>query len=65
MYQVGILYFSIEELSNRRDSGFFKILCGSTQISLDGVTLDEPGVVIPDQLIRIHPATIRSTHIKN
>ena len=59
VYQEGILYFIIEELPNPRDSGLFKILCGSTQIALDAVTLDEPGVVIANELIGLHAATIR------
>ena len=59
VYQEGVLYFIIEELPNPRDSGLFKILCGSTQIALDVVTLDEPGVVIANQLIGLHAATIR------
>jgi hypothetical protein len=59
VYQDGVLYFIIEELPNPRDSGLFKILCGSTQIALDAVTLDEPGVVIANELIGLHAATIR------
>jgi len=59
VYQDGVLYFIIEELPNPRDSGVFKILCGSTQIALDAVTLDEPGVVIANELIGLHAATIR------
>jgi len=59
VYQDGVLYFIIEELPNPRDSGVFKILCGSIQIALDAVTLDEPGVVIANQLIGLHAATIR------
>jgi len=55
VYQEGVLYFIIEELPNPRDSGLFKILCGSNQIALDAVTLDESGVVIANQL-RIGPA---------
>ena len=51
VYQDGVLYFIIEELPNPRDTGVFKILCGSTQIALDAVALDEPGVVIANQLI--------------
>ena len=47
MYQDGVLYFIIEELPNPRNSGFFKILCGSTQIALDAVTLDEPAMLLP------------------
>lgn len=47
VYQDEVLYFIIEELPNPRDSGIFKILCGSAQIALDAVTLDEPGVVLP------------------
>ena len=43
VYQDGVLYFIIEELPNPRDSGIFKILCGSSQIAFDAVTLDEPG----------------------
>jgi hypothetical protein len=58
-YQDGVLYFIIEELPNPRDSGVFKILCGNTQIALDAVTLDEPGVVIANELIGLHAATIR------
>ena len=53
------MYFIIEELSNPRDSGLLKILCGGTQIALDIVTLDEPGVVIANQLIGLYAATIR------
>ena len=59
VYQEGVLYFIIEELPNPRDSGLFKILCGSAEISSDAVTLDEPGVVIANQLIGLHAATIR------
>jgi len=59
VYQDGVLYFIIEELPNPRDSGVFKILCGSTQIALDAVTLDELGVVIANELIGLHAATIR------
>ena len=59
VYQDGGLYFIIEELPNPRDSGIFKILCGSAQIALDAVTLDEPGVVIANELIGLHAATIR------
>jgi hypothetical protein len=59
LYQDGVLYFIIEELPNPRDSGLFKIQCGSTQIALDAVTLDEPGVVIANELIGLHSATIR------
>ena len=59
VYQDGVLYFIIEELPNPRDSGVFKILCGSTRIALDAVTLDEPGVVIANELIGLHAATIR------
>jgi hypothetical protein len=58
VYEDGVLYFNIEELSNPRDSGVFKILCGSTQITSDAVTLDEPDVVIANQLIGLHAATI-------
>lgn len=53
------MYFIIEELPNPRDSGLFKILCVSTQIALDAVTLDESGVVIANQLIGLHAAAIR------
>jgi len=56
LYQEGVLYFIIEELPNPRDSEIFKILCGSTQIALDAVTLDEPGVVIANELIGLHAA---------
>jgi hypothetical protein len=59
VYQDGVLYFIIEELPNPRDSGIFKILCGNTQIALDAVTLDEPGVIIANELIGLHAATIR------
>ena len=59
LYQDGVLYFIIEELPNPRDSGLFKIQCGNTQIALDAVTLDEPGVVIANELIGLHAATIR------
>ncbi len=59
VYQEGVLYLIIEELPNPRDSGLFKIQCGNTQIALDVVTLDEPGVVIANQLIGLHAATIR------
>jgi hypothetical protein len=59
VYQEGVLYFIIEELPNPRDSGLFKILCGSIQIGLDAVTLDAPGVLIANQLIGLHAATIR------
>ena len=59
VYQDRVLYFIIEELPNPRDSGIFKILCGSTQIALDAVTLDEPGVVIANELIGLNAATIR------
>ncbi len=52
------MYFIIEELPNPRDSEIFKILCGSTQIALDAVTLDEPGVIIANELIGLHAATI-------
>ena len=58
-YQDGVLYFIIEELPNPRDSGIFKILCGSSQIAFDAVTLDEPGVVIANELIGLHAASIR------
>ena len=48
VYQDGVLYFIIEELPNPRDSGLFKILCGSAQIALDAVTLYEPvGLLLP------------------
>ena len=40
VYQDGVLYFIIEELPNPRDSGLFKILCGSTQIALNAVTYE-------------------------
>ena len=53
------MYFIIEELPNPKDSGLFKILCGGTQIALDAVTLDELGVMIANQLIGLHAATIR------
>jgi hypothetical protein len=53
------LYFIIEELPNPRDSGIFKILCGSIELAVDVVTLDEPGVVIANELIGLHAATIR------
>ncbi len=43
VYQDGVLSFIIEELPNPRDSGLFEIQCGSTQIALDAVTLNEPG----------------------
>ena len=59
VYQDGVLYFIIEELPNPRDSGIFKILCGSAELAVDAVTLDEPGVVIANQLIGLHAATIR------
>ena len=59
VYQDGVLYFIIEELPSPRDSAIFKILCGTTQIALDAVTLDEPGVVISYELIGLHAATIR------
>ena len=59
VYQDGVLYFIIEELPNPRDSGIFIILCGTTQIALDAVTLDEPGVVVANELIGLHAATIR------
>ena len=59
LYQDGVLYFIIEELPNPRDSGLFKIQCGNTQIALDAVTLDELGVVIANELIGLHAATIR------
>ena len=59
VYQDGVLYFIIEELPNPRDSGIFKILCGSTELAVDVVTLDEPGVVIANELIGLHAATIR------
>jgi hypothetical protein len=59
VYQDGVLYFIIEELPNPRDSGIFKILCGSTEFAVDVVTLDEPGVVIANELIGLHAATIR------
>ena len=59
VYQDGVLYFIIEELPNPRDSGLFKIQCGNTQIALDAVTLDEVGVVIANELIGLHAATIR------
>jgi len=58
VYQDGVLYFIIEELPNPRDSGIFKILCGSTELAVDVVTLDEPGVVIANELIGLHAATI-------
>jgi len=48
-----------QEVPNPRDSGLFKILCGSNQIALDAVTLDEPGVVVANELIGLHAATIR------
>ena len=41
--------FIIEELPNPRDSGVFKILCGSAQIALD-----EPGVFTANQLISLY-----------
>ena len=53
------MYFIIEELPNPRDSGIFKILCGSIELAVDVVTLDEPGVVIANELIGLHAATIR------
>ena len=59
VYQDGVLYFIIEELPNPRDSGIFKILCGSIELAVDVVTLDEPGVVIANELIGLHAATIR------
>ena len=59
LYQDGVLYFIIEELPNPRDSGLFKIQCGNTKIALDAVTLDELGVVIANELIGLHAATIR------
>ena len=59
VYQDGVLYFIIEELPNPRDSGIFKILCGSTELAVDVVTLDEPGVVIANELIGLHAATIQ------
>ena len=59
VYQDRVLYFIIEELPNPRDSGIFKILCGSVQIALDTVPLDEPGVVIANELIGLYAATIR------
>jgi len=59
VYQDGVLYFIIEELPNPRDSGIFKILCGSTELAVDVVTLDEPGVIIANELIGLHAATIR------
>ena len=59
VYQDRVLYFIIEELPNPRDSGLFKIQCGNTQIALDAVTLDELGVVIANELIGLHAATIR------
>ena len=59
VYENGVLYFIIEELPNPRDSGTFKILCGSTELAVDVVTLDEPGVVIANELIGLHAATIR------
>ena len=59
VYQDGVLYFIIEELPNPRDSGIFKILCGSSLIAFDAVTLNEPGVVIANELIGLHAATIR------
>ena len=40
VYQDGVLYFIIEELPNPRDSGIFKILCGSNEFAVDVVTLD-------------------------
>jgi hypothetical protein len=58
-YEDRVLYFIIEELPNPRHSGVFMILCGSTQIASDAVTLDEPGVVIANELIGLHAATIR------
>jgi len=59
VYQDGVLYFIVEELPNPRESGIFQILCGSAQIAIDVVTLDESGVVIANQLIGLHAATIR------
>ena len=59
LYQDGVLYFIIEELPNPRDSGLFKIQCGNTHIALDAVTLEELGVVIANELIGLHAATIR------
>ena len=59
VYRDGVLYFIIEELPNPRDSGTFKILCGSTELAVDVVTLDEPGVVIANELIGLHAATNR------
>ena len=59
VYQDRVLYFIIEELPNQRDSGVFKILCSSSLIASDAVTLDEPGVFIATQLIGLHAAIIR------
>ena len=59
VYQDGVFYFIIEELPNPRDSGIFKILCGSTELAVDVVTLDEPGVIIANELIGLHAAAIR------
>ena len=53
------MYFIIEDLLNPIDYEVFKILCGSTQIDLDAVTLDEPGVVITSELISQDAATVR------
>lgn len=54
----GVLYFIIEELSNPRDSGIFKIRCGGTEITLDTATLNEPRFIIANQFIGLHAATI-------
>jgi hypothetical protein len=53
VYQDGVFYFIIKDLPNPRDSGVFKILCGSTQIALDAATLDESGVVIANRLVHM------------
>ena len=45
-------------------SDLFKIRCGGTQITLDTVTLDEPGVVIANQLIGLHAPPFISSPIK-
>jgi hypothetical protein len=64
VYQDGVLYFIIEELPNPRDSGVFKILCGSIQIALDAVTLDDTVLLLPISSLAFMPQQFVSTHIK-
>ena len=66
VYQDGVLYFIIEELPNPRDSGIFKILCGSTQIALDAVGVDDDlaAVVLAEDLLEAdHGGDPRVNHV--